>query len=217
MSSSVPPLKICQVQYQPKPPKPQSLKASEQKLLKAEITPRASEVMAQDQLDQILAQDYPEVQRFLLLSPQQGNHECLLINQKPLPALQRDSPEQPLPRLNSDLFSKQGMQRALDQAEVLQIEHADGNIVNNRSLHDNLENLVDEVRHPQTETQPTRNRHKKFQRPVGKSHSKPLAKKNPPADTAKNPFAQAKPHKAQPSASANKTEDEVELMFNLEL
>lgn len=208
MYTPVSPLKVYQLQYKPKPVKQDSLHS--------DFKPAASELMAKDHLDTLLEEKYPEAQRLLLTSTKKGIRECLLVNPEVAPKLKRNSPESPLPRINSDLFIKNGYFSDVDKTDVLEVEYANGQILNNESIQESLNPFLEIVRHPKTQKRIAQAQQKQLQEKPKKKGLKTGQEKKPnqlsaPQIRSSNP--KAKPTQASPELS----DSDSELMFHLEL
>ncbi len=208
MFTPVSPLKVYQLQYKPKPVKQDSLHS--------DFKPAVSELMAKDRLDSLLEEKYPEAQRLLLTSTKKGVRECLLINPEVAPKLKRNSPESPLPRLNSDLFIKKGYFSDVDKTDVLEVEYANGQILNNEGIQESLNSFLEVVRHPRVQKRVAQAQQKQLQG----QHKKKGLKSGPekkagqlPAPKMVSPNPQARASQPAPELS----DSESELMFHLEL
>lgn len=208
MYTPVSPLKVYQLQYKPKPVK--------QDPLQTDFKQAASELMAKDHLDSLLEEKYPEAQRLLLTSTKKGVRECLLINPEVAPKLKRNSPESPLPRLNSDLFIKKGYFADVDKTDVLEVEYANGQILNNEGIQESLNPFLEVVRHPRVQKRVAQAQQKQMQVNTKKKGLKNGPKKKAgqlpaPKMVSSNPKARSSQPSPEPADSDS------ELMFHLEL
>lgn len=208
MYTPISPSKVYQLQYKSKPLK--------QAPLHPDSKPAASESMARKRLESLLEEKYPEDQRLLLNSKKEGARERLLTNPEVAPKLKRNNPGSPLPRLNSDLFTKKGYFSDVGKTDVLEVKYANGQILNNEDIQESLNPFLEVVRPPRVQKRVARAQQKQMQANTKKKGLKNgLQKKADQLPAPKMVSSSPKARTNQPSPEPSDSESE--LMFHLEL